>query len=374
MKRLLTIGHSYVVSQNRRLAHEMAIAGAGEWSVTAAAPRRYHGDLRVIELGAIPGERCRLAPVNAHLDRAPHLTFYSGLADLLREPWDVVHCWEEPYVLGCAELARRVPANAAFVFATFQNIGKRYPPPFSLFEKYVLSRASGWIAFGESVHAVQRDRLPRYRSLPSSVIPPGVDSSVFRPDPQLRAAARARLGWTGDVPVIGFVGRFVPEKGVATLLAALEHLPGEWRALFVGGGTGRHEIEAFAARHDARVVGDATHDDVPMWMNAMDVLCAPSRTTAAWREQFGRMLVEAMACGVPVLASDSGEIPHVVGDAGVIVPEGDVTAWRDALARVLADADSRNALRQQGIARVAERFSWPVVAKRHLAFFEECLP
>ena len=55
----------------------------------------------------------------------------------------------------------------------------------------------------------------------------------------------------------------------------------------------------------------------------MDLLCAPSRTTPRWREQFGRMLIEAMACGVPVIASPSGEIPYVVGDAGVLVPEGD---------------------------------------------------
>ena len=79
----------------------------------------------------------------------------------------------------------------------------------------------------------------------------------------------------------------------------------------------------------------------------MDVLCAPSQTTARWREQFGRMLIEAMACGVPVVASRSGEIPHVVGDAGLLVDEADVAAWTAALDRLLADAalrrDSRRA-------------------------------
>ena len=71
---------------------------------------------------------------------------------------------------------------------------------------------------------------------------------------------------------------------------------------------------------------DVGHDDVPEHLNAMDVMCAPSQTTARWREQFGRMLIEAMACGVPVLASRSGEIPHVVGDAGLLVDERDVAA------------------------------------------------
>ncbi len=73
-----------------------------------------------------------------------------------------------------------------------------------------------------------------------------------------------------------------------------------------------------------RVLTGVAHDDVPEHLNAMDLLCAPSQTTTRWREQFGRMLIEAMACGVPVVASRSGEIPHVVGDAGLVVDEADV--------------------------------------------------
>jgi glycosyltransferase involved in cell wall biosynthesis len=374
VKRLLTIGHSYVVAQNRRLAHEMALAGGDEWSVTVAAPRRYRGDLRVIDLEASPGEACRLVPVTARLDGVPHAMFYGGLGALLREPWDVVHCWEEPYVLAGAQIAGRAPRNATFVFSTFQNIAKRYPPPFSLFERRVLRRASGWIAFGETVHTVQQSRMPAYRSLPSAVIPPGVDQSAFRADPRLRADARARLGWSGEIPVIGFVGRFVAQKGVDTLLEALSGLRAPWRALFVGGGPGQPAIDAFAKLHDVRVVSDAAHDDVPRWMNAMDVLCAPSRSTPAWREQFGRMLVEAMACEVAVLASNSGEIPHVVGDAGIVLPERDVRAWREAIESLLVDPDARRARGSSGVARVRDRYAWPVVAGRHLAFFDSCRP
>lgn len=372
MKRLLTIGHSYVVAQNRRLAHEMALAGAREWSVTAAAPQRYRGDLRVIELEAMPGEACRLVPLRARLDAVPHAMFYGGLRALLREPWDVIHCWEEPYVLAGAQVAALAPRNAAFLFSTFQNIPKRYPPPFSLFERRVLGRAAGWIAFGETVRAAQQSRLSAYRSLPSAVIPPGIDPGSFRAHPRLRAEALARLGWNGDVPVIGFVGRFVPEKGFDTLLQALAELRAPWRALFVGNGPGRASIEAFAQQHDVRVIGDATHDEVPLWLNAMDLLCAPSRTTATWREQFGRMLVEAMACEVAVIASDSGEIPHVVGDAGMVLPERDVRAWREAIETLVSDPGARRALAARGLARVGDRFVWPVVARQHLAFFERC--
>ncbi len=102
-------------------------------------------------------------------------------------------------------------------------------------------------------------------------------------------------------------------------------------------------------------------------------MCAPSQTTARWREQFGRMLIEAMACGVPVVASRSGEIPYVVGDAGLIVDEADVASWTSTIDRVLVDPAVRRDLSARGMARAHERYAWPVVARAHLQFFEELL-
>jgi glycosyltransferase involved in cell wall biosynthesis len=112
------------------------------------------------------------------------------------------------------------------------------------------------------------------------------------------------------------------------------------------------------------------HDEVPAWLNAMDILCAPSRSTPRWREQFGRMLIEAMACGVAVIASDSGEMPFVVGDAGVIAGEDDARVWTEAIERLAGDASLRRSYAERGLARSRTRFAWPVVARQHLAFFE----
>jgi glycosyltransferase involved in cell wall biosynthesis len=105
----------------------------------------------------------------------------------------------------------------------------------------------------------------------------------------------------------------------------------------------------------------------------MDVLCAPSQTTPRWKEQLGRMLIEATACGVAVIGSDSGEIPHVVGDAGMIVPEADEVAWTRAIDRLLADSAHRRALAEAGLRRVGAHFALPVVARRHLDFFRSLL-
>jgi glycosyltransferase involved in cell wall biosynthesis len=105
----------------------------------------------------------------------------------------------------------------------------------------------------------------------------------------------------------------------------------------------------------------------------MDILCAPSQTTAGWREQFGRMLIEAFACGVPVVASDSGEIPYVVGNAGVIVSEGDAAGWSNTLASLIADAGLRGDFGRLGRERAVAVFDWSVVARQHSAFFEEVI-
>jgi len=371
-RRLLTIGHSYVVANNRRLAHELALAGHGRWEVTAAAPARYPGDLRDVALEPIEGEACRTVPIPIQFGRRPHLMLYGrALRELLRERWDVVHCWEEPYVASAWQVARWARPEAALVYATFQNLPKRYPPPFAQMERRAMRRADGWIAFGRTVEAALAGR-PGYRDCPHAVIPPGVDVDRFRPDPEARRRVRAELGWTDDgLPVVGFLGRFVEEKGLRVLMRAWTAAAPS-RLLLVGGGAMEAELRAWGGGFGdrVRVVTGVAHDGVPAYLNAMDVLVAPSLTTPRWREQFGRMLVEAMACGVPVIGSDSGEIPHVVGDAGMIAAEGDVGGWTKALDEIIA---RRGELARRGLERARSEFALPVVARRHLAFFDDIL-
>lgn len=370
--RLLTLGHSYVVGTNRALAWAMAGAGAGEWEVTAAAPAAFPGDLGPIRLHPLPGERVEPLAVRG-AGRIHTMTYGRALRALLRRGWDVVHCWEEPFILAGAQVAAWTPRDARLVFATFQNLPKRYPPPFAWAERYAMRRADGWIAFGRTVEETLRGR-PGYARLPNRVIAPGVDTSLFRPDREAGARVRAALGWMDDgPPVVGYLGRFVAEKGVETLMCALDAAAQPWRALFVGGGPMEGALRAWAAERGdrARIVTGVPHGAVPEHLAAMDLLCAPSRTTPRWREQLGRMLTEAMACGVAVVGSDSGEIPHVVGEAGLVAPEDDVAAWTAAIDRLLADPSLRAELAARGRTRVEAEYALDGVARRHLDFFRE---
>ncbi len=373
-RRLLTIGHSYVVGTNRRLARAMADAGAGEWEVTAAAPVSFPGDLGPVTLQPEPGER--VEPLSLRAAGGIHTMLYGNeMRALLRRGWDVVHCWEEPFILAGAQVAAWTPRDVKLVFATFQNLPKRYPPPFRWTERFAMSRAAGWIAFGRTVEDALRDR-PGYTGRPHRVIAPGVDTDLFRPDAAAGARVRASLGWMDDgPPVVGYLGRFVPEKGLETLMRALDACAQPWRALFVGGGRMEADLRAWSARHSdrVRIMTGVGHERVPEHLNAMDLLCAPSRTTPAWREQLGRMLTEAMACGVPVAGSASGEIPYVIADAGLIVPEDDVPAWTRSIDRLLGGSATRADLSARGLARAEAEFSLRVVGRRHLEFFDELL-
>ena len=102
------------------------------------------------------------------------------------------------------------------------------------------------------------------------------------------------------------------------------------------------------------------------------MLAVPSLETPAWIEQFGRVAVEAMASGVPVVASDSGSLPEVLADAGVLVPPGDAAALAGALERLRDDRSERTRLADAGRRR-SSYFSWPAVAERHHALYEEML-
>jgi glycosyltransferase involved in cell wall biosynthesis len=246
---------------------------------------------------------------------------------------------------------------------------KSYPWPFSTFERATLARADGWVAGGGLVYnAMIRKGFPAARG---RVITLGVDMDHFHPiDEVEREAVRDSLRL--EQPVIGFVGRLVAAKGLDVLMQALERVPNPWSLLVLGSGPYEQRILSWAERNgwSERVrVLLARHDEVPRYLNAMEVLAAPSQTTPTWKEQFGRMVIEAFACRVPVIGSDSGEIPYVVDDAGMIVPESDVDGWAQAITSLIGDTERRSKLADRGHDRCRERYDVHAVARQYVEFY-----
>jgi glycosyltransferase involved in cell wall biosynthesis len=301
------------------------------------------------------------------LNGSYHLFVWPRLGRVLRSVRpDLVHIDEEPYNLAtahCTWLAAR--SGARSLFFTWQNLVRRYPPPFNWFERTVFEHSAFGIA--GSREALQVVRSKGYCG-PGAVIPQfGIDPDLFSP------AAYPPVG----PPVIGFIARLVEEKGLLVLLAALAGLRGDWRLHVVGSGPLESSARSKAA--DLGLTERITWERglastrIPERLRSFGVLVQPSLTRRNWKEQFGRALMEAMACGVPVIGSDSGEIPSVVGDAGLIVPEGDPVALRAAIERVLVDAQLRRELALRGRQRVLECFTHARIGEQTVAAYQAAL-
>jgi glycosyltransferase involved in cell wall biosynthesis len=173
------------------------------------------------------------------------------------------------------------------------------------------------------------------------------------------------------IPIIGYVGRLVPEKGVDVLIDAVEPL--DVQLLIVGAGPERARLERRVAAWSpgkAVFTGAIAHEAVPDYLAALDALVLPSRSTRVWAEQFGHVLIEAMAAGVPVVGSASAAIPEVVADAGLLFPEGDREALRVRLRTLLADDALRGGLIERGRARVARCYTHEVIAAAQRDVYE----
>lgn len=375
IKKILSIGHSYVVRLNRRLVNEMARSGQQEWEVTAVAPAFMHGDLRSMHLELDPEEVCRLEAVPVYNSQRIHFMTYDWrLREIMQQGWDLIHCWEEPYIFAGGQVAWWTPKNTSLVYLTFQNKSKQYPFPFNWIENYAMNKSAGWVCCGQTVLEALKNR-PGY-SRPMRLIPLGVDLNCFYPCAEAKYQIRQLLNWEEDkTPVIGFLGRLVPEKGLGLLMSVLDELQTPWRALFVGTGTMESSIRSWAQKYPqkVRICTDVKHDQVPQHLNAMDILVAPSQTVSNWKEQFGRMIIEAFACGLPVIGSDSGEIPYVIQDAGMVVGEKDQLGWVKAISELLESPSRRQELACKGLERSRQLYAWPVVARQYLQFFNELL-
>lgn len=294
-----------------------------------------------------------------------YLHFYPRLRRVLESfrP-DVIDLWEEPWGLVSAHaclLRNRVLPTAKIVSETEQNIDKVLPFPFERFRRYTLRNAD--FAVGRSAEAVAVLRSKGYAG-PAEVVPNGVDAELFRP--MGRDACRRELGVSGFVA--GYVGRLVEEKGLADLIDALPNCPADVNVVFVGGGPIKEALEnrarTLGVGGRVRVLPARPLAELPGVMNALDAFVLPSRTTGRWKEQFGRVLIEAQACKVPVVGSSSGAIPDVVGEAGLVVPERDPRSLSAALTRLRDQPDEARRMAEAGRKQVEERYTWGRVAAR----------
>ncbi len=357
--RVLRVSHSAVVDAWRERERELQSRGH---TVNVASAITWNEGGAPVHLRPRPDEPVTgIRTVGTH----PALFLYDPrpLWRLLGRPWDVIDIHEEPFALATAEvlLLRALRRQRApYVLYSAQNIAKRYPPPFRWLERWALRHAAGASVCNEAAGEIlARKGLPAR----ARVIPLGTDLSRFCPAGPLRPAAH-------DV-VVGYAGRLDEHKGVRVLLDAVAATL-RLRLRLAGDGPLRPELEGDSTARGladrVEFMGSLGQEELASFYRSVDIVAVPSLTTPSWVEQFGRVAVEAMACGTPVVASDSGALPDVVGPAGLLVPPGDAEALAESLLQVGTDPGLRDRLVAAGL-EFAARTSWDKVAGQYESLY-----
>ena len=277
---------------------------------------------------------------------------------------DFVLAFDEAYCLSTNQLSqwarsRKKPS----LYLSCQNINRPIPFPFQLVETKVLRTVSG----GWFLNQEARDRAQN-RGFHGSgrIIPLPVNPEDY---PLLEEGVPLPIH--PETFKVGYAGRLVPEKGLTTLIEACSQT-GD-RLLVVGEGPERDRLQRKAERSGVEVdwLGSVPSEEMPAVYSGMSVLVLPSLETPRWKEQFGRVLVEAMASGVPVIGSRTGEIPKVIGEAGLLFEPGSVRSLTDQIQKLKEKHGLWETLRNRGLERVRQGFTLDRVGEQVLRLLEE---
>jgi glycosyltransferase involved in cell wall biosynthesis len=348
------VGHPAVVSVNQEVYREL-LAG-GRWEVEIVLPRSWKHSYSdgAVAPEVLPGMERALRPTPVAFAGRQQRHLYLTLPGRRIEEFgpDVVFLEAEPFSLAAIEWwrplrRRRVPFGVQFA----ENIDRSMPRPLVELRKRVLRDAAFVAARSETATRLARE---------------------WGAVGEVGIAPHAVPGWelapaAGERPFsVGYAGRLVESKGLLDLLAAVRTLPAPLELILIGNGELRSRLEGEAIPGSrVRVIDDIPHEEMARGYGLLDVLVLPSHTTPSWKEQFGRVIVEALWCGVPVVGSSSGEIPWLIEKTGggLVFPEGDAAALAERLTRLRDDPGLRLELAGRGRHTVAETFSVPAAAK-----------
>ncbi|MEW6594377.1 MAG: glycosyltransferase family 4 protein [Thermodesulfobacteriota bacterium] len=376
--RLLVVGHSYLTAFAQRKYVEMK--------------RQCEGlELRILTPRAIPHVFQRytreLAPelikeevvdIREFFGRS-HMSYLLDpfrVAKVLREfQPDRIHIEEDPYsVVGVetVSVARLFCPQAKISFFIWDNLAREPRFPFNhikwALNRYSLARAE-LVVCGNGEGEVLLREKKGYKGR-SAVLPQlGIDQDAYKAEKntELRNALNVPM----DIPLIGYMGRLIPEKGILLFLEALHRLRElPWCAIIVGSGPLEDEIRGkwqpiFGERLVFRKA--VPHAEVPAYMGAMDIFVLPSYATPTWKEQFGLVLAQAMMAGVPCVGSSSGAIPDVIGPGGLVFREKDTADLTAALEYLITNVEERSSLAQAARSFAMQKYTHAAVAKKYLA-------
>ncbi len=307
-----------------------------------------------------PWRRAKNVIGQRYFDRIPRIVSFH---DRLRD-FDVIQTWELFTDWTAEALEARGRFGRPVSVMVWDNLPYNMESTGRLRERkrHVASTADRFI-----VHTERSRRMLLMEGAPPERIVqlnPGVDTERFCPGERQRVA----LGLEDDEFVILFVGWLLPRKGIDFLVLALRELVHDaslratrFRLAIAGSGPGQERVKALIERAGVAdrcsFIGPFSYDRMPEVFCAADVFVLPSIATGEWQEQFGMSLIEAMACGVPVVSTYSGAIPEIVGDAGVLCQPNDFLSLYEAVKDLVENPEKGKELAHAGRQRALERFT-----------------
>jgi glycosyltransferase involved in cell wall biosynthesis len=366
--RVLSIAHSCVVSEYQKRMEE--VAKYSDVDLTLLVPKYWSQFNKRVDLEKRESSNYRILPVQPitwgirenSLRNVTHVYPHTRRIINRVQP-DILELWEEPFSAVTSHVtfwAKKTSPRTKIIFFSAQNVLKKYPFPFSAFERYVYNNAQ--FAFLMNRKVIEVIRTKGYEK-EFVVLPLGVDEGIFyKKDVR---DLKARLGVNGFV--VGFVGKITRQKGIVHLIEAVSQINEDVQLFIIGDGESKDDAEQLidgrGLRQRTVFIGGVPHSQIPDYLNCMDLLVFPSITLPHLKEQFGRVIIEGMACEVPVVGSDSGEIPATIGEAGLIFKERDVKDLRENIEGLMSNRNLRNLLAKKGRKRVMEHFTWKKIAE-----------
>ncbi len=369
--KVLVVSHPCVTPINQQFYAE--VEKQTGWELTIVVPSNWESEYggKAIVPERWPEYSGKLLTISTWMSGNIPLHLYrSGFMKLLKEiDPDAIYVNHEPYGIATAQvyLANALSIKKPIGFFTWQNILKQYPFPFQQLQRFVFGRSDFAFSGSQSAREILREK--GYDG-PCELLPGAIDPAIYFPRAE-SACLKASLKASESELLIGYMGRIVEEKGFRTLARALNSIKAlPWRLVVVGAGDYQSEfsdqMDGFGLSDRVNYLGYVPHPEAPTYLSAFDLLVIPSETRANWKEQFGRVIIESMACLTPVVGSNSGEIPNLIGatGGGLVFEEGNADALAKQLSSLISDSDLRQQIAEQGRQTVLTEFNTGAIARR----------
>ncbi len=279
---------------------------------------------------------------------------------------DIVHVDEEPFSLPGYQFVKAAKkAGKKAVFFTSDNIRRKHNFIRKYFDSYCVKNADGVYAVNRTAKELLTERGCDPKKI--HIIEHGVEPSDFEPK---------KFKWPKEVFRLLYFGRIAPGKGIETLLEALKKTKNT-KLYLVGAGEKSYLKKIRKCAEKSGVTGRiyfqgyVKREGIPAVLDVADIAVVPSRTGGKWKEKFGRVIIEAFAARVPVIGSSSGEIPNVIGGAGMIFPEGNADKLAEKINILVKNPDAYRDCMEKGYKRMLENYSNEKIAEKMASLYRQ---